>query len=75
MKNIIAKVYTRKSMTEAAPRKTWSLPHHGAYHSSKSGKIRVAFNPSADYKGKCLNRQLLSGTDLTNQTVGVLSRY
>ena len=33
------------------------------------------FDLNADYKGKCLNRELLSGPDLTNQIVGVLLRF
>ena len=32
------------------------------------------FDLSADYKG-CLNRELLSGPDLTNKIVGVLLRF
>ena len=30
------------------------------------------FDFSADYKGKCLDKMLLSGPDLTNQIFGVL---
>ena len=75
MKDIIAKGYARKSTTEAASGKTWYLPHHGVYHPNKPGKIRVVFDLSADYKGRCLNRELLSGPDLTNQIVGVLLRF
>ena len=33
------------------------------------------FDLSADCKGRCLNRELLSGPDLTNQIVGVLLRF
>ena len=47
MKDIIAKGYTRKSMTEAASGKTWYLPHNGIYHPNKPGKIRVMFDLSA----------------------------
>ena len=72
MKDIIAKGYARKSTTKAASGKTWYLPHHGVYHPNKPGKIRVVFDLSADYKGRCLNRELLSGRDLTNQIVRVL---
>ena len=67
MKNIIAKGYVRKSMTEAASGKTCYLPHHGDYHPNKPGKIRVVFDLSADYKGRCLNTELLARPDLTNQ--------
>ena len=69
MKDIIAKGYARKSTTKAASGKTWYLPHHGVYHPNKPGKIRVVFDLSADYKGRCLNRELLARTDLTNQKV------
>ena len=73
---IIAKGYAKKSKTEAASGKTWYLPpHHGVYHPSKPGKKRVMFDLSPDYKRRCLNRELLSGPDLTNQTVGVLLRF
>ena len=69
MNNVIAKGNVRKSMTEAASGKTCYLPHHGDYHPNKPGKIRVVFDLSADYKGRCLNRELLARTDLTNQKV------
>ena len=78
MKDIIAKGYVRKSTTEPASGKSWYLPHHVVYHPNKTGKIRVVFDLSADYKGNLnrhLNRELLSGLDLTNQIVGVLLRF
>ena len=46
--------------------------HHGVYHPNKPRKIRVVFDLSPDYKGRCINRELLSRPDLTNQTAGVL---
>ena len=49
MKDIIAKVYARKSATEAASGKTWYLPHYGVFHINEPGKIRVVFDLSADY--------------------------
>ena len=75
MEKIIAKVYERKSATTAAPGKAWYLPHYGVYHPNKPGKIRVVFDLSAKYKGTCLNEELRSGTDLTNQIIGVLLRF
>ena len=75
MMDIIAKGYARKSTTKAASGKTWYLPHHGVYYPNKPGKIRVVFDLSADYKGRFLNRELLSGPDLTNQIVGVYLRF
>ena len=75
MKDIIAKGYARKSATKAASGKTWCLLHHGIYHPNKPGKIRAVFDVSVDYKGRCLNRELLSGPDLRKQIVGVLLRF
>ena len=75
MDDIIAKGYTRKSTITAAPGKTWYLPHHVVYQPNKTGKIRVVFDLSAEYKGICLNKELLPGLDLTNQIIGVLLRF
>ena len=72
MKKIISKGYARKSTREVAPVKIWYLPHHGVYHSNKHGKIGVVFDLSADYKSRRINRELLSGPDLTNEIAGVL---
>ena len=71
-KVVIYNIISRKSAREAAPGKIWYLPHHGVYHPNKPGKIRVVFDLSADYKGRCINRELLSGPDLTSQIAGVL---
>ena len=43
--------------------------------SNKPDIIRVAFDHSADNNGRCINRELLAGSDLTNQTPGVLLRF
>ena len=54
----------------------WYLPHHPVLHAKKPGKVRVVFDCSAQYKGTSLNDQLLSGPDLTiNSLVGVLLRF
>ena len=42
------------------------------YHPSKLGKICVVFDCSAEFEGRSINQELLSGPDLTNQVVGVL---
>ena len=75
MEEIIAKGYARKSAITAAVGKTWYLPHHAVYHPNKPGKIRVVFDLSAECKGTSLNKELLSGPDLTNQVMGVLLRF
>ena len=75
MEEIIAKGCARKSTITAALGKTWYLPHHAVYHPNKPGKIRVVFDLSAECKGTSLNKELLSGPDLTNQVLGVLLRF
>ena len=44
-------------------------------HPVKSGKVRVVFDCSAKYRATSLNNQLISGSDLTNQLVVVLTRF
>jgi len=51
------------------------LPHHGVFNESKPGKIRIVMDASARGLGKSLNDCLLSGPDLMNSLVGVLSRF
>ena len=55
--------------------KTWYIPHDGVYHPSKPDKIRVVFDCSAEFQGKSVNRELLSGPDLTNQVIGIMARF
>ena len=58
---------------------TWKDPVYPPYwvyhHPSKPGKIRVDFDCSAEFDERSLNRELLTGPDLTNQIVGVLTRF
>lgn len=51
------------------------LPHHGVYHPKKPDKIRVVYDCSAEYQGTSLNKQLYQGPNLTNNLVGVLTRF
>ena len=55
--------------------KVWYLPHFGVYHPKKPTQIRVVFDSSAEYKGVSLNKELLTGPDLTNSLFGVLLRF
>ena len=75
MDDLIKKGYAEKSTKEAPERKTWYIPHHGVYHPSKPGKIRVVFDCSAEFKEVSLNNNLMSGPNLINQIVGVLTRF
>ena len=58
-----------------SPGKTCFIPHHGVYHPNKPGKIRVVFDCSAEFDEQSLNKELLTGPDLTNQILGVLTRF
>ena len=79
VEDIVAKGYARKVPPHQRESdyqgKTWFIPHHSVYHPHKPGKIRVVFDCSAKYKGKCLNDLLLKGPDLTNSLLGVLTRF
>ena len=74
MDDLFTKDYARKEDTKPSG-KTWFIPHHGVYHPNKLGKIRVVFDCSGEFDGKSLNKELLTGPDLTNQIVGVLTRF
>ena len=45
-----------------------TYPHHGVNHPNKPGKIKVVFDPSADYK-------LLLRPEITDQIAGVLLSF
>ena len=75
MEELLLKGYARESTKSPNDGQVWRLPHHGIYHQSKPNKIRVVFDCSAEYKGRCLNKELLPGPDLANQLIGVLLRF
>ena len=74
MDDLITRGYARKEDTRP-PGKTRFTPHHGVYHPNKPGKSRVVFDCSAEFDGRSLNKELLTGPDLTNQVVWVLTRF
>ena len=53
----------------------WFIPHHPVTHPRKPEKVRVVFDCAAKFHGTSLNEQLLCGPDLTNNLVGVLTRF
>ena len=75
MDKLISERHAVKCTTLPPIGRTWYLPHHGVYNPKKPGKIRVVLDCGAEYCGKSLNSELLSGPDLTNQIVGILSRF
>ena len=74
MDNLLRSGYAKRSGASPAA-KTWYIPHHGVYHPSKPDKIRVVFDCIAEFQGISINKELLSGPDLTNQNIGVLTRF
>ena len=69
------KGYASKSNKEVQEGRTWYILHHGVHHPSKPGNIRLVFDCSAKFKGTSLNKNLMSGPDLENQIVGVITRF
>ena len=74
MSNLLVKGYARK-MDDSPVGRAWYIPHHGVYHQSKPRKIRAVFDCSAQFAGKSLNQELLTGPDLINPIAGVLTRF
>ena len=52
----------------------WYLLHHGVYHSTKSNKICVLFDCTAEH-ARSIKKELLAGPDLNNQIIGTLIRF
>ena len=74
MSNLLVKGYAR-GIDDSPVGRMWYIPHHGVYHPSKPRKIRAVFNCSAQFAGSSLNQELLTGSDLTNPIVRVLTRF
>ena len=75
MKTIFEKGYAREAQPDNQNNNSWYIPHHGVYHPRKLDKLRVVFDCSSEFKGRSLNKELMSGPDLTNQIVGLLARF
>ena len=72
MNNLLVKGYT-KQFEVVLSGKTWYIPHHCVYHPSKPGKIRVVFHCRPEFQGRSINRELLSGPDVTHQVIGMIA--
>lgn len=68
MGDIISKGNPKESQATPKDGREWYL-HHGVYHPNKPGKKRVAFNCSAEFNGRSINKVLISCPDLTNRLV------
>ena len=74
MDNLLVKGYAKQSEVVQSG-KAWYISHHGVYHPSKPGKIGLVFDCSAEFQGKSINKELLSGSDLINQINGIITRF
>ena len=70
---LMEKGYARKCDGKGPDGKTWHVPHQGVFNHSKD-KICVVFDCSSQYRGTSINKNLLSGSDLTNQLVGSINK-
>ena len=75
MEELVSKCYAEKTDAKPDNCKQWYLPYHGVKHPSKPGKVRIVFNRSTNFGRASLNRKLLLGPDLTNQLIGILTRF
>ena len=78
MNDLFEKGFARKVPNEQCDKRsnaTWYLPHHPVLHPQKPDKVRVVFECAAEYRGTSLNKELLQGSDLTNNLVGVLTQF
>ena len=75
MEDMISQGYAEKVSENGRLGSVWYIPHHGIYHPKRPDKIRVVFDCAAQYRGHCLNKELLQGPDLMNSLVGVLIRF
>ena len=60
MSNLLVKGVARR-MDDSPVGRTWYVPHHGVCHPSKPKKIRAVFDCSAQFTGKSMNQELLTG--------------
>ncbi|XP_071802645.1 uncharacterized protein [Asterias amurensis] len=75
VQDVIADGDAEEAQSDVKEGEVWYISHHGVYHPKKPNKIRVVFDCSSQHRGTSLNDHLLSGPDLTNALVGVLSRF
>lgn len=77
MSEYLTKGYAEKVPSDeiTSTKKRWYLPHHPVVNPHKPDKVRIVFDCAAQFHGISLNSQLLSGPDLTNSIIGVLTRF
>ncbi|XP_043247468.1 uncharacterized protein LOC122394566 [Amphibalanus amphitrite] len=77
IKDLLDKGYAEpvpQAELEANDGRVWYVPHHGVVQ-PKKGKLRVVFDCSVEFRGRCLNHELLQGPNVSNNLVGILARF
>ena len=70
IQEILEEGYAKKSKLTPRDGRVWYLPHHGVHYPQKPDKIRVVFDWRSELNGRSINKELLMGSDLTNQLMG-----
>lgn len=74
----VQKGYARKLTTEEINKtiqRTWYLPHFGVLNPNKPDKFRLVFDAAASVGGQSLNSSLLSGPDMNQPLLSILSKF
>ena len=75
IQSMLSSGYARKArVREGEQGEVWYVPHFGVSN-AKKGKLRVVFDFSAKFKGRCLNSELIPGPNLANLMIGVIIRF
>ncbi|XP_077973538.1 uncharacterized protein LOC144428324 [Styela clava] len=78
MNDYVDKRYARIADSPRSPNiypTKWLLPHHPVINPKKPDKLRIVFDCASKSEGLSLNDALMSGPDLVNSLVGVLTRF
>ena len=79
MKSFLSEGYATITPAHSGDRETdstlWFLPHHPVINPQKPNNVRVIFHCVAKHRGICLNDALMYGPHLTNDLIGILTRF
>ena len=75
MEKLLDRGYAERAPDLEPDKEVWYIPLFGVYHPKKPESIRVVFDSSAKFHGTSLNDVLLTGPDLCNNLLGILTRF